>query len=104
MNTSQPEALTSVPFRPPSLWITERMATSSNTLAQPAYKSFNSSSLLRVLMHTTQPAFTGKIEPPKQHPCSYFPLNVALNLHFEVFNIAGERYKYMFLWWIHSWT
>ncbi|TNN21764.1 hypothetical protein EYF80_068124 [Liparis tanakae] len=31
-----------------------------NTLAQSVYKSFTTSSLLRVLMHTTQPMFNGK--------------------------------------------
>ncbi|XP_077400292.1 receptor-type tyrosine-protein phosphatase zeta isoform X1 [Vanacampus margaritifer] len=38
-------------------WIPERTATGSNTLADSVYKSFTSSSLLRVLMHTTQPMF-----------------------------------------------
>ncbi|XP_004568917.1 receptor-type tyrosine-protein phosphatase zeta isoform X1 [Maylandia zebra] len=40
-----------------SLWITEKTATPSNTLADSVYKSFTTSSLLRVLMHTTQPMF-----------------------------------------------
>ncbi|CAI5637328.1 unnamed protein product [Oreochromis niloticus] len=40
-----------------SLWITEKAATPSNTLADSVYKSFTTSSLLRVLMHTTQPMF-----------------------------------------------
>lgn len=44
---------------PTSLWITAREATASNTLADSVYKSFTSSSLLRVLMHTTQPMFNG---------------------------------------------
>ncbi|XP_049617642.1 receptor-type tyrosine-protein phosphatase zeta isoform X1 [Syngnathus scovelli] len=40
-----------------SFWISEKTATGSNTLADTVYKSFTSSSLLRVLMHTTQPMF-----------------------------------------------
>ncbi|XP_051911693.1 receptor-type tyrosine-protein phosphatase zeta [Hippocampus zosterae] len=40
-----------------SFWVPERTATGSNTLADTVYKSFTSSSLLRVLMHTTQPMF-----------------------------------------------
>ncbi|XP_059181482.1 receptor-type tyrosine-protein phosphatase zeta isoform X2 [Centropristis striata] len=42
---------------PSLLWMTERAATASNTLAESVYKSFTTSSLLRVLMHTTQPMF-----------------------------------------------
>ncbi|KAM9334608.1 receptor-type tyrosine-protein phosphatase zeta [Symphorus nematophorus] len=57
MNKPPHEATTSVPSSPPSLWITERAATASNTLAESVYKSFTSSSLLRELMHTTQPMF-----------------------------------------------
>ncbi|KAM9824569.1 receptor-type tyrosine-protein phosphatase zeta [Neosynchiropus ocellatus] len=48
-----------VPSAPTPLWITERMAIASNTLANGVYKSFTSSSLLRVLMHTTQPNYNG---------------------------------------------
>lgn len=44
-----------------SLWITEKTATPSNTLADSVYKSFTTSSLLRVLMHTTQPMFNGEM-------------------------------------------
>ncbi|XP_061922311.1 receptor-type tyrosine-protein phosphatase zeta isoform X1 [Entelurus aequoreus] len=40
-----------------SLWITARAASASNTLADTVYKSFTSSSLLRVLAQTTQPMF-----------------------------------------------
>ncbi|KAM9328367.1 receptor-type tyrosine-protein phosphatase zeta-like [Pholidichthys leucotaenia] len=50
------ELLTKTPS-PSSPWITERTATASNTLASSVYKSFTNSSLLRVLMHTTQPTF-----------------------------------------------
>ena len=60
VNKPAPETTTSVPSSPPSLWITERAATASNTLAESVYKSFTSSSLLRVLMHTTQPMFNGR--------------------------------------------
>ncbi|XP_034433716.1 receptor-type tyrosine-protein phosphatase zeta isoform X1 [Hippoglossus hippoglossus] len=42
---------------PSSPWITARTATGSNTLADSVYKSLTTSSLLRVLMHTTQPMF-----------------------------------------------
>ncbi|XP_077449406.1 receptor-type tyrosine-protein phosphatase gamma isoform X2 [Stigmatopora argus] len=49
--------------RPPetstSFWISEKTPPGSNTLADTVYKSFTSSSLLRVLMHTTQPMFNG---------------------------------------------
>ncbi|XP_042259555.1 receptor-type tyrosine-protein phosphatase zeta isoform X2 [Thunnus maccoyii] len=58
VNKSPTETVTSVSSTPASpLWITERTATASNTLADSVYKSFTSSSLLRVLMHTTQPMF-----------------------------------------------
>ncbi|XP_067438651.1 receptor-type tyrosine-protein phosphatase zeta [Thunnus thynnus] len=58
VNKSPTETITSVSSTPTSpLWITERTATASNTLADSVYKSFTSSSLLRVLMHTTQPMF-----------------------------------------------
>ncbi|KAK2883252.1 receptor-type tyrosine-protein phosphatase zeta isoform X2 [Channa argus] len=52
-----PETTTSVSSNPSSLWITERMATASNSLTDSVYKTFTTSSLLRVLMHTTQPMF-----------------------------------------------
>ncbi|XP_073337241.1 receptor-type tyrosine-protein phosphatase zeta [Pagrus major] len=55
VNKPVPESITSVPSSPS--WITARAATASNTLAESVYKSFTSSSLLRVLMHTTQPMF-----------------------------------------------
>ncbi|XP_030295775.1 receptor-type tyrosine-protein phosphatase zeta isoform X3 [Sparus aurata] len=55
VNKPVPEAITAVPSSPS--WITARAATGSNTLAESVYKSFTSSSLLRVLMHTTQPMF-----------------------------------------------
>ncbi|XP_038137863.1 receptor-type tyrosine-protein phosphatase zeta isoform X2 [Cyprinodon tularosa] len=40
-----------------SEWITENVATAGNTLSDSLYKSFTTSSLLRGLMHTTQPLF-----------------------------------------------
>ncbi|XP_037616045.1 receptor-type tyrosine-protein phosphatase zeta isoform X2 [Sebastes umbrosus] len=52
-----PETIASVSSTPSPLWITAREATASNTLAESVYKSFTTSSLLRVLMHTTQPMF-----------------------------------------------
>ncbi|XP_074481452.1 receptor-type tyrosine-protein phosphatase zeta isoform X3 [Sebastes fasciatus] len=52
-----PETIASVSSTPSPLWITAREATPSNTLAESVYKSFTTSSLLRVLMHTTQPMF-----------------------------------------------
>ncbi|XP_035811048.2 receptor-type tyrosine-protein phosphatase gamma isoform X2 [Amphiprion ocellaris] len=52
------KTITSVSSTPSSLWITEKTATASNTLANSVYKTFTTSSLLRVLMHTTQPMFT----------------------------------------------
>ncbi|KAL6117041.1 ptprz1 [Pungitius sinensis] len=45
------------PSTPSPLWITARAATASNTLAESVYKSLTTSSLLMVLMHTTQPMF-----------------------------------------------
>ncbi|XP_044042756.1 receptor-type tyrosine-protein phosphatase zeta isoform X4 [Siniperca chuatsi] len=56
-NKPLPETITSVSSTPSPLWITARAATASNTLAESVYKSFTTSSLLRVLMHTTQPMF-----------------------------------------------
>lgn len=50
------------PPSPTSLWITERVDGGGNTLAGSAYRPFTSSSLLTVLMHTTQPMFTGKMK------------------------------------------
>lgn len=85
--SSLPETLTSVPSSPSSLWITERAATASNTLAESVYKSFTSSSLLRVLMHTTQPMFTGKMKHQRiiyilqcKEYDFHFLLKVAMNL------------------------
>ncbi|XP_041636611.1 receptor-type tyrosine-protein phosphatase zeta isoform X2 [Cheilinus undulatus] len=53
-NKLQPETITSTSS---SIWITARAVTASNTLAESVYKSFTTSSLLKVLMHTTQPMF-----------------------------------------------
>ncbi|XP_056224047.1 receptor-type tyrosine-protein phosphatase zeta isoform X1 [Seriola aureovittata] len=58
VNKPVPETPNSVSSSPSSLWITARAATPSNTLAESVYKTFTTSSLLRVLMHTTQPMFT----------------------------------------------
>uniref|UniRef100_A0A8C4F374 protein-tyrosine-phosphatase n=1 Tax=Dicentrarchus labrax TaxID=13489 RepID=A0A8C4F374_DICLA len=57
VNQPLPETIASVSSTPSPLWITARAATASNTLAESVYKSFTTSSLLRVLMHTTQPMF-----------------------------------------------
>lgn len=59
VNPPQPETDASAPSNGSSPWVTDRMAPRSNTLAGSVYKSFTSPSLLRVLMHTTQPMFTG---------------------------------------------
>lgn len=59
MNPPQAETDASAPSDGPSPWATDRTAPRSNTLAGSVYKSFTSPSLLRVLMHTTQPMFTG---------------------------------------------
>ncbi|XP_074554226.1 receptor-type tyrosine-protein phosphatase zeta isoform X2 [Halichoeres trimaculatus] len=56
VNRPLPETITSTSS---SVWITERAGTASNTLAESVYKSFTTSSLLKVLMHTTQPMFNG---------------------------------------------
>ncbi|XP_065807104.1 receptor-type tyrosine-protein phosphatase zeta isoform X3 [Labrus bergylta] len=54
VNKPPPETITSSSS---SIWITVRTATASNTLAESVYKTFTTSSLLKVLMHTTQPMF-----------------------------------------------
>lgn len=59
VNPPQPETDASAPSNGSSPWVTDRMAPRSHTLAGSVYKSFTSPSLLRVLMHTTQPMFTG---------------------------------------------
>lgn len=52
-----------VPPSPSSLWITERVDGGGNTLAGSAFGPFtSSSSLLTVLVHTTQPMFTGEMK------------------------------------------
>ncbi|XP_028276253.1 receptor-type tyrosine-protein phosphatase zeta [Parambassis ranga] len=56
VNKPPPKTL-SVSYTPSSIWITEKTATPSNTLADSVYKSITTSSLLKVLMHTTQPMF-----------------------------------------------
>ncbi|XP_045927995.1 receptor-type tyrosine-protein phosphatase zeta isoform X3 [Micropterus dolomieu] len=56
-NKPLPETIASVSSTPSPLWITARAATASNTLAESVYKSLTTSSLLMVLMHTTQPMF-----------------------------------------------
>ncbi|XP_014832070.1 PREDICTED: receptor-type tyrosine-protein phosphatase zeta-like isoform X2 [Poecilia mexicana] len=50
-------SFTSDSASPTSEWITENTATGGNTLSDSLYKSFTTSSLLRGLMHTTQPLF-----------------------------------------------
>ncbi|XP_029969932.1 receptor-type tyrosine-protein phosphatase zeta [Salarias fasciatus] len=52
-------ASTSGPSTSSPLWVTERAGTASNTLADSIYKSLTTSSLVRVLIHTTQPMFNG---------------------------------------------
>ncbi|XP_047430722.1 receptor-type tyrosine-protein phosphatase zeta isoform X2 [Mugil cephalus] len=55
VNKPVPKTVSS--YTPSSLWVTEKTAPASNTLANSVYKSLTTSSLLRVLMHTTQPMF-----------------------------------------------
>ncbi|XP_078021249.1 uncharacterized protein ptprz1b isoform X3 [Epinephelus lanceolatus] len=57
VNKPYPDTVTSVSSTSSPVWITARAATASNTLAESVYKTFTTSSLLRVLMHTTQPMF-----------------------------------------------
>nr|XP_054595468.1 receptor-type tyrosine-protein phosphatase zeta isoform X1 [Nothobranchius furzeri] len=45
---------------PSSVWTKEIITTAGNALTDSVYKSFTTSSLLRVLMHTTQPLFNVK--------------------------------------------
>ncbi|XP_040886604.1 receptor-type tyrosine-protein phosphatase zeta-like [Toxotes jaculatrix] len=65
VNKPVAETLTSPPSSPSPLWITARAATASNTLADSVYKSFTTSSLLQVLMHTTQPMFNANTPTSK---------------------------------------
>lgn len=55
-----PESVTSVPSSP---GITASTVTASNAHGDSGYKSSTSSSLLTVLMQTTQPVFNGKTNP-----------------------------------------
>ncbi|KAF3704927.1 Receptor-type tyrosine-protein phosphatase zeta [Channa argus] len=66
-----PETTTSVSSNPSSLWITERMATASNSLTDSVYKTFTTSSLLRVLMHTTQPMFNALTDATKSKSTAF---------------------------------
>lgn len=59
VNPPRAEADASAPSNGSSPWVRDRGATRSNTLAGSVYKSLTSPSLLRVLVHTTQPMFTG---------------------------------------------
>ncbi|XP_037552151.1 receptor-type tyrosine-protein phosphatase zeta [Nematolebias whitei] len=56
-NKTQEKTITSDSSTPSSGWTKEIMTTAGNTLSDSLYKSFTTSSLLRVLMHTTQPLF-----------------------------------------------
>ncbi|KAF6718677.1 Receptor-type tyrosine-protein phosphatase zeta [Oryzias melastigma] len=56
-NRSVPESTGFESSTPSSVWIKKNSATISNTLADSVYKSLTTSSLLRVLLHTTQPMF-----------------------------------------------
>ncbi|XP_024120899.1 receptor-type tyrosine-protein phosphatase zeta isoform X4 [Oryzias melastigma] len=56
-NRSVPESTGFESSTPSSVWIKKNSATISNTLADSVYKSLTTSSLLRVLQHTTQPMF-----------------------------------------------
>uniref|UniRef100_A0A3Q3JMH0 Protein tyrosine phosphatase receptor type Z1a n=1 Tax=Monopterus albus TaxID=43700 RepID=A0A3Q3JMH0_MONAL len=55
--SSLPKTLTSDSSTPSSRWITSRTAIASNTLTDSVYKPFTTTSLLKVLIHTTQPMF-----------------------------------------------
>ncbi|MEQ2197686.1 hypothetical protein XENOCAPTIV_002051, partial [Xenoophorus captivus] len=57
VNKPLQKSITSDAATPTSEWITENTATAGNTLSDSFYKSFTTSSLLRGLMHTTQPLF-----------------------------------------------
>ncbi|XP_047245284.1 receptor-type tyrosine-protein phosphatase zeta isoform X2 [Girardinichthys multiradiatus] len=57
VNKPLQKSITSDSATPTSEWITENTATAGNTLSDSFYKSFTTSSLLRGLMHTTQPLF-----------------------------------------------
>ncbi|XP_034019080.1 receptor-type tyrosine-protein phosphatase zeta isoform X2 [Thalassophryne amazonica] len=52
------QSVSPVPSTSSTLWITTRTASASNTITDPGYKSFITSSFLRELIHTTQPIFT----------------------------------------------
>lgn len=69
-----------VPPSPSSLWITERADGGGNTLAGSPFRPFtSSSSLLTVLMHTTQPMFTGRIKHHRVKSTSIFFSKVKIN-------------------------
>ncbi|XP_026218917.1 receptor-type tyrosine-protein phosphatase zeta isoform X2 [Anabas testudineus] len=83
VNKPLPETITSVSSTPSSLWITGRTATASNSLADSVYKTFTTSSLLRVLMHTTQPMFNAnKLMSRLSSPGGVFisPTNTAVSV------------------------
>ncbi|RVE56231.1 hypothetical protein OJAV_G00218940 [Oryzias javanicus] len=62
-NRSLPESTGLESSTSSSVWIKKNSATISNTLADSVYKSLTTSSLLRVLLHTTQPMFNVKASP-----------------------------------------
>lgn len=72
VNPPQPETDAWVPSGGSAPWITDRTSTRSNALADSVYKSFTSPSLLRVLMHTTQPMFPGTPSSEKTNNSAQF--------------------------------
>lgn len=80
VNKPYPDTVTSVSSTSSPVWITARAATASNTLAESVYKTFTTSSLLRVLMHTTQPMFNGKMKHLRT-----LPRNILCSLKSTVF-------------------
>ncbi|XP_041833822.1 receptor-type tyrosine-protein phosphatase zeta isoform X2 [Melanotaenia boesemani] len=59
LDKTVPNPTTSDSSTASTVWIKQNTATASNTPTDSVYKSFTTSPLLRVLMHTTQPMFSG---------------------------------------------
>ncbi|XP_069556230.1 receptor-type tyrosine-protein phosphatase zeta isoform X1 [Brachyistius frenatus] len=57
VNKPVPDTIPSDSSTLSSPWIMDKTATASNTLSDSVYKSITTSSLVRVLLHTTQPMF-----------------------------------------------
>lgn len=99
-NKPQRKSITSDSSTPSSVWTKEILTTAGNTLSNSLYKSFTPSSLLRVLMHTTQPLFNGRT----RH--SLLTLHVSA-LTFSALGSCSTQQQLCVnvpSWWVDSWT